>query len=258
MGRLNRETDYKSLTTLLNHVLTEWAKANIHTAMPGILESYDAEARRARVQPALHLVLSDPDDPTADGETMERAIAVNVPVLWPAGGGITMAFALAQGDRGTLFFSERGITEFKKTGEISTPDRARFFDESDAFFYPGDFGHPDLTPATLTGATIQTYDGSKSVRVEPGAIELHADDAHVRVEPQNIVVDAPGDVTLNAGGNVYLAGDGGKRLVTVDFLNDYYNGHTHTSAASGSPTTAPIVKAPKSAGSDITDKTRAN
>lgn len=256
--QLNRETDWSSLTTFLNFVLGEWAKANLHTSLPGIIEQYDAATRRARVQPALDLVLSDPDDPTADGEAVRRAIAVNVPVLWPAGGGLTVSFPLATGDRGTLFFSERGITEFKKTGTVSTPDRARFFDESDAFFYPGDFGHPESTPATETGAAIQTYDGTKSVRVEPGAVELHADDAHVRVEPQNVVVDAPGDVTINAGGNVYLAGSGGKQLVTIDFLTQYYNGHTHTSAPPGSPTTPPIVKAPRTAGSDLTDKTRAN
>ena len=48
---LSREIDYRSLTTLLDHVLAQWAKHNLHTSMPGVIDSYDVAKRRARVRP---------------------------------------------------------------------------------------------------------------------------------------------------------------------------------------------------------------
>ena len=168
---LNREVNWNSLTTTLEWVLSQWSRANLHTAMPGIVDSYDGETRRARIRPALRLVMTGTEI-GEDGEELERALAVNIPVLWPASGGYTMLMPLAAGDRGWMMFSERGMTEFLSTGELATPDKARFFDEADAVFMPCDFGHPDATPASTTGACLQTHDGSTAIIVEDGTITL--------------------------------------------------------------------------------------
>ena len=178
MSNLNREEGSGSLSSLLHQVLAEWSKLYLHTSMPGIVESYDGSTRRARIRPALRLVMTG-DEPGVDGEAIERSLAVNVPVAWPAGGGgapagWTMLGKLIAGDRGMLQFSERGLTEFKDTGVLATPDKARFFDESDCVFHPFDWGHPkDPTVVDADAAfAVQTYDGNTAILLKRGRIEF--------------------------------------------------------------------------------------
>ena len=168
---------------MLEFVLKQWSKERLHTLMPGIIETYDAETRRARILPALRLLMTD-------GEVMPRALAINVPILFPAGGGYTMSFNLVAGDGVILMFSERGITEFKKTFELSNPDKTRLFDESDAVAMAG-FGPLSITPASSTGATLQTNDGTKSVIVESDKVELRCGSSYFRVTESEIVMSAP-------------------------------------------------------------------
>ena len=167
---LNREVNYDSPSTAITQVLRDWSK-DLHTAIPGIVDTYDASSRRARIRPALRMVMSG-EVIGEDGAELERALAVNVPVLFPAGGGYTMLLPLRAGDRGMMIFSERGLTEFKRTGELSTPDIARFFDQSDAVFIPADFGHPAATPASTSGLCLQTHNGESAIILESDTITL--------------------------------------------------------------------------------------
>ena len=125
------------------------------------------------------------------GDAVPRGLAVNVPVLWPSTSEYAVIMPLARGDRGMLVFSERGMTEFKATGQLASPDVARFFDASDAVFLPSDFGHPVSTPASSTGACIQTHDGRRSVRVERDRVELYCGESYLRIDEEEIVMSAP-------------------------------------------------------------------
>ena len=246
---IDREKNWDSLTTLLQHVLFQWAKDCLHTAMPGIIETYDPATRRARVRPALRIVLTE----DAGGEELDRAPAVNVPVIFPASAGYTMLFPLAEGDPVMLLFSERGLTEFKLTFETATPDRTRFFSESDGVALTG-FGALAATPASLTGALLQTTDGNRSVRVEEDRVELYVGSTFVRVEDDEITVDSPGDVRINVpgGSNVHVGGAAGEELVTKTFLEQFYNQHIH--ATSMGPSGPPVAAAPLAPGNDLTEK----
>ena len=189
---LSREVNWDTLSTTLEKVLHEWTKENIHTCMPGIIDTYDQPKRRANVRPALMLVMAG-EFPGEDGESMERALAVNVPVLWTATSEYSMHGPLKPGDRGLLAFSERGIAAFKESGQLATPEKARYFDQADAVFYPGDFGHPPLTPATTTGMCMQTHDGRRSVRVENDRVELYCGETYIRVTDSQVIIQTPGD-----------------------------------------------------------------
>ena len=195
MTELNREQNFDSMTTLLRNVLESWLKAYLNTMRPGIIDSYDVERRRARVRPALRLVMSG-DIPGTDGEALERALAVNVPVAWPAGGGMMSFFPLTRGDRGVLVFSERGMTEFKRTGELANPDRARFFDESDGVFIPCDFGHPlpdEVTLADPEAMTLQTYDGNTAFALKDGRVEIRVGPVRIIATESDVTITTPGD-----------------------------------------------------------------
>ena len=188
---VNREQNFGNLSTVLRLALEMWSRVYLHTAMPGIVDAYSVSRRRARIRPALRLVLSG-EVPGEDGEAMERSLAVNVPVMWPAGGGLVSGFPLAAGDRGLLIFSERGMTEFKQTGRLATPDKARFFDESDAVFVPGDFGHPqDLVIVDSAAAFLQTYNGHTAFLLKEGRIELRVGGSTLVITESDILGNSP-------------------------------------------------------------------
>ena len=244
---LNPEVDWRSLTTVLDKVLQEWSKSHLHISMPGLIESYDAATRRARVRPALRLVMAGAL-PGEDGKTMERALAVNVPVMWPAGGGRTALMPLNSGDRGMLLFSERGMTEFKTTGAISTPDKSRFFSESDGVFMPCDFGIEPATPASATAAVLQTLDGSQSLVVDEDRVELRSGDTRVIATESGIQLSCSGALEIDAGGVTIQGGmtvqDGGLNVQGGGLQAGGKNvggTHTHTGVLTGMGITGPPV-----------------
>ena len=224
---LNREINWSSLTTMLDSVLRDWSKTSLHTAMPGLIDSYDAATRRARVRPALRLVMAG-EMPGEDGEAVERALAVNVPVMWMAGGGYSALLPLDPGDRGMLLFSERGMTEFKTTGALSTPDKSRYFSESDAVFMPCDFGIEVATPASETAAAIQTLDGVRSVLVDTDRVELRCGGTRVTATSSGIELNCSGTVAIESGGLTH----NGKNVGAT---------HMHSGVLPGGATTGPPV-----------------
>lgn len=187
MSNIDRDVDFSDLTTALRFVLDQDRK-KIHTAMPGIVESYDPASRRAQVRPALRMALTD-------GGAQARAALVNVPVSFPAGGGYTMTFPLAAGDNVLLVFSMRGLREWRRTFAAATPGDGNILDGADAVAVAG-FGPLAITPATVTGAALQTTDGRQSVRVENDRVEVRADGA--------VTIAATGAVTIEAGGTLTL------------------------------------------------------
>lgn len=151
-------SDVRSLTTLLRMAIGR-GLMDIHTALPGVVDIYDSAARRARVVPAIHLLLDD-------GSTAERPPIPDVPVLFPSGGGLSLTFPLGRGDPVLLVFSQRGMAGFKSTFSMTSPSRGPIMDMSDAVALAG-FGSRATTPASMTGASLQTDDGVTSVVVEP-------------------------------------------------------------------------------------------
>ena len=129
MSSMNHETDYSNLAQAIRFAIRQSLK-DLYTCMPGIVESYDAETRRAVVKGALKVV-------TTNKEEIEREAIHNVQVMFPSGGGFTMTFPLERGDPVLLLYSQRGLTNWKKTLGVAAPDTIGFFSEKDAFAIPG-------------------------------------------------------------------------------------------------------------------------
>lgn len=175
------EIDWKSLPTALKQILHLYIKTNVHTALPGLIESYDPSTRRARVRPALRLLKTD-------GEPLDRPPLVNVPVVFPAGGGFTLTFPLAEGDPVLLVFSERGIASFKQSYAVSNPARGRHFALADASAIPS-YGPLELTAASETGSTWQNHAGDRSIRIEPDSIEIHVGSTALVVAERGVTIN---------------------------------------------------------------------
>lgn len=180
MSNRNNETDYSNLTDVLSFAMEQFLKLRLHTMVPGIVQSYNQQTKRAVVRPALRRVRTD-------GGTFDLPAIVNVPIVFPSGGGFTLVFPLQNGDALPLVFSQRGLSRFKDVYEVTDPDTA-LFDLKDAVGLAG-FGALTISPATTNGTSLQSEDGSNHIFVENGKIQVTST-ASVIVNCQNATVNA--------------------------------------------------------------------
>jgi hypothetical protein len=94
------------------------ALLDVHTVMPGRVQSYYAAEQTADVVPVVQRAV-----PTSDGGYTTETIAVlnKVPVAWMQAGGYTLHFPLAKGDHVLLLFSEVAYGHWRETGQVSPP-----------------------------------------------------------------------------------------------------------------------------------------
>ena len=111
--------------------------ARVHTALPGVIESYDATTQTAEVRIPIRFSRRDPD--TGERVPYAPPPLPNVPIAWPAGGGgaYSDTWPLQRGDEVWLSFAERSVDEWLLTdGELVTPADVRRFSLSDAVATP--------------------------------------------------------------------------------------------------------------------------
>jgi hypothetical protein len=121
----------------------------VHTSLPGVVVEYDANTRRAIVQPSLKRR-------AGNKEYIPFPLLIDVPVQYPGTKKWTIHFPLEEGDEVAVFFSERALETWKDVGQdgIEDPDPRRY-DLCDAYCTPG------LQPQEFIAAT------------EPGLQILH-------------------------------------------------------------------------------------
>lgn len=121
------------LTEVLDEVLTS-RFADVHTAIPGKVKSYDAAKQTAEV-----IVQVRAQTPKEDGSLVAEEVPVipNVPVQWPRGGGYALHFPLAAGDYVLLVFSEAAIGHWRETGQLADPGDLERHSLSYPFAIPG-------------------------------------------------------------------------------------------------------------------------
>lgn len=200
MSNKNPEKKYNNMTDMLSFVFEQMTK-NLYITIPGIVDSYDSATKRAIVHPAINIEKTD-------GETVLYESIVNVPVVWPSGGGFTVLSPLPSGEPVLICFSQRGITKFKETFAESDPGIG-LFDKEDAYIIAG-FGGLSVTPATENGISIQSEAGTDYIFVENNKIEIKSA-ALVNVECVNLIASVTNITTLicptvNITGDVVITG----------------------------------------------------
>ena len=185
MSNKDPEKDYSNMTDALKFVFEQLVK-NLYVSVPGIIDSYDSGTKRAVVHPAINIKKTD-------GETILQESIVNVPVVWPSGGGFTLISPLPKGEPVTIFFSQRGITKFKEVFSVSDPGTG-LFDKEDAYILAG-FGALSITPATESGISMQSEDGNNCIFVEDGKVKIKSSDV-VDIECVDLIANVSGTTTL--------------------------------------------------------------
>ena len=117
----------------LSDVITaglERVRLAMRTATPARVVSYDAGTDMIVAMPLMRARLRNGDE--IDVPTVDR-----VPVVWPSGGGWTIASQLVPGDEVLLVISDRDISGWIDTGQTTTPATGRSHNLTDAMAIVG-------------------------------------------------------------------------------------------------------------------------
>lgn len=149
-----------------------------HTAMPGIIQSFDPQTRTATVQPAIASVFVGDD---GSDQPTPLPLCVDVPVYFPSGGGFELTFPVVAGDHCLLIFAERCIDGWFAGAGVVPPQDYRQHDLSDAFALVGVWPQGARPAVWMGGAELSS--GADYLRLSSGKIET------------NCVIHAPNVIT---------------------------------------------------------------
>jgi hypothetical protein len=184
----------------------ENALFDVHTALPGRVEKYDAAKQKMDVKPLLKRII------VLDGGneiTEEIPVIRDVPVIFPRAGGFFISFPIQAGDHVLLIFNERSIDKFVSNGG-DDPD-LRMHDISDAVAIPGFYPFNKAIGAIDEDDMQIGHDGGVAIiHIKENGIHVGAKDARDKVPLDSRLQDE-----LN------------RIKDEIQALTDTFNDHTH-------------------------------
>lgn len=161
---------------------TEASLFDTHVACPGIVESFDPDAKTVTVRPAIRAAVGQEDGTVVQ---TELPLLVDVPVIFPSAGGFTLTFPIKPGDDCLVVFGDSCIDAWWQSGGVQDPVEYRMHDLSDAFAIMGPLNQPHQIPDIRTDAVQLRNDGGESfIEIDSGG---------------NITIATPGLLTFKVG-----------------------------------------------------------
>jgi|26BtaG_2_1085354.scaffolds.fasta_scaffold02703_6 hypothetical protein len=178
---------------------------DVHTALPAIIISFDADTRTVTAQPTVQRVFSE-------GEGLEGATnlppCVDVPVIFPMGGGYELTFPIKAGDECLLIFAERCIDGWFESGQPTQPNDFRQHDLSDAFAIVGVRSLANKQPVWTDG--VELHGNGNHVRIDDSSVELGAGGATLKLTASglncSVPITAPNVITDKMNINTHVHG----------------------------------------------------
>ena len=219
---------------IFNGYVERWARDNIATGMPGLVidTSEYGSTGCISVRPALSRLLT-----TGQVISNDEIAIVDVPVLWPSGGGAILSCPIKVGDVVWLAFCQRNLEDWvysDGTQEV-VPSDSRHFAMTDAIAIPCLYTTKNhLSPST---ENVELKWGDKVISLKPsGEISVsNASGSYTLKSDGNIELHPAATVTVL--GNVEVQGTihATQNISSdTDVIADGVSGKNHTHA--GSPT----------------------
>ena len=205
---------------------------DVHTALPAIIISFDPEKRTVSAQPTIQRVFSEGEG-KAGADNLPPC--VDVPVVFPMGGGYELTFPINKGDECLLIFAERCIDSWFETGRPSEPADFRQHDLSDAFAIVGVRSLANKQPVWADG--VELHGNGNHVRIDDKSIEAKTvSGTYTKLNPSSINMQAAGaTLTLSGGGLNCSVPITAPNLITSK-MN--VNTHVHGGVESGGSSTS--------------------
>ncbi len=219
-------------------------QAEIWTSLPGIVESFDPKAITVTVQPAVKGQIKDEQGKTTP---VNLPLLVDVPVVFPCGGGFTLTHPIKNGDECLVVFASRCIDGWWQNGGIGgTPDK-RMHELSDSFAIVGPRSQARVLnpPVDADNVQLRTDDGKAHITMMPDyTIKAENPTTKITMSPDgSISLEAQKEINLtcprlNINANVISskARDGGIAEATYTgnvhhIGNTQHNGNTQQSGS---------------------------
>ena len=222
--------------------LRKYVQGSVYTAMPAAITSV-ASFQTEQVISVQPLIKNESED----GVILDLPTVLDVPVMFPSGGGGIITFPLQVGDQVLLIFSMKSISEYvNATDNHATPyvpDTGRNHDLSDAIAIPCLFGKsnnlapdPDHVEVKFAGTSVKLKkDGDLTADVAKDLVVTVAGKADITVTGDTTITSP----TINLIGDVNVTGNfassGGS------FTHEGTNvGTSHTHNGSATAPTGPV------------------
>lgn len=200
----------------------------LRVAMPGYITSYDPDAVTCEVQITVKAAKVADDGKVS---TEPYPLLVDVPVIFPRGGGCTLTFPVKPGDECLVIFADRCIDFWWQSGGIQEPVDPRMHDLSDAFCIIGPQSQTKkINGISTTSAQLRTDDGAAFVEVAAG---------------HDITITTPGKLTATASG-------GAEITAPEIVLNGNVTINGNLSQGMGASGGAATMKGPVTVSNDVT------
>lgn len=200
-------------------IMLEGFQAEIWTALPCIVESFDAETQTCSLQPTIQGTQVDQEGAVT---FVNMPLLVNVPVYRLRGGGFSVTVPIVKDDEGLVILASRCIDNWWQNGGIQQPFEQRLHDLSDGFFLPGfNSQKKNLASFATDAVEVRNDAGDVKVSVKVDQIVLTGKNSTVTVKQDEIdivatTVKITGDLAvsgkLTSGDTTGLAG-GAKKVV---------------------------------------------
>ncbi len=169
----------------------EGQQAQIWTALPGIVTAFDPQAMTVSVQPA---VQGSVRDERGQSSNQGMPLLVDVPVVFPCGGGFSLTYPVKAGDEALVVFSSRCIDGWWQGGSVVPPPDSRMHDLSDGIAIVGPRSQAKKLdpPVDAENVQLRMDDGKASITIKPDMSIV------ARNEQASLVMDSGGNVLIDA------------------------------------------------------------
>ncbi|SUI40276.1 Gp138 family membrane-puncturing spike protein [Serratia marcescens] len=177
---------------------------SLRVAMPGIIQSFDAGAVTATIQSAVKASVRQSDGSLS---SVALPLLVDVPVVFPRGGGVTLTFPVAAGDECLVVFADRCIDYWWQNGGVQEPVDQRQHHLADAFALIGPQSQAQkISGISTSAAQLRTDDGAAFIELDPGSHAVNV------TTPGKLTASAQGGTEINSpeivlNGNVTINGN---------------------------------------------------
>jgi len=155
---------------LVLKALADSLSTSLRVAMPGIIQSFDVDAVTATIQPAVKASVRQADGSLS---SVVLPLLVDVPVVFPRGGGVTLTFPVAAGDECLVVFADRCIDYWWQNGGVQEPVDQRQHHLADAFALVGPQSQAKkISGISTSTAQFRSDDGSTFLEIDPATKKM--------------------------------------------------------------------------------------
>lgn len=144
------------------------AGISIRVAVPGIVQSWNAEEQTVTVQPAIREKVSF----GGVGQEMNIPLLVDVPVVMPRAGGYSLVFVPKPGDECLVVFGDMCMDAWWQSGGIQSQADSRRHDLSDGFAILGCWSQPNKPSFPSSGCRLQNDEGTAGIAISGAAVNI--------------------------------------------------------------------------------------